>query len=48
MTFEAHLRDVVSKAARSPGVVCRARRLFDCSSVFKSCFNAYGLSNMEY
>ena len=48
LTFEAHLREVVSKAARNLGVVRRAGKLFDCPSALKSCFNAYVLSNLEY
>ena len=42
------LRDVVSMAIRSLGVVRRARKLFDCPRGLKSCFNAYVLSSLEY
>ena len=38
LTLETHLREVVSKAARSFGAVCRVGK-FQC----KSCFNAYVL-----
>ena len=48
LTFETHLREVVSKAARSLGVVPRLGKLFDCSRVLNNCFNAYILSNLEY
>ena len=48
LTIETHLQEVVLKAARSPGVVHRAGKLFDCPRVLKSCFNAYILSNLEY
>ena len=42
LTFEAHFREVVSKAVRSPGIVRREEKLFDCPRVVKSCSNAYG------
>ena len=48
LTFETHLREVVSKAARRLGVVYRTGKLFDCMRVLKSCFNAYVLPNLEY
>ena len=48
LTFETHLREIVSKTARSPRVVCRAGKLFDCPRVLKSCFNAYASLNLEY
>ena len=41
LTFETNLRKVVSKVAKSLSVVNRARKLFDCPRVFKSCYNAY-------
>ena len=47
LTFETHLCEVVSKAARSLGVVHCAGKLFDCSRVLLSCFNAYVLSNLK-
>ena len=47
LTFETHLREVVSKAPWSLGVVRRAEKFFDCR-VLKSGFNAYVLSNLEY
>ena len=40
LTFEAHLREVVSMTVGSLGVVLRAGNLFDCPRVPKSCFNA--------
>ena len=48
LTFETHLREVVSKAAMSLGVVHRAGKLFDCRRMLKSCFSAYILSNLKY
>ena len=49
LTFEIHLREVVSKAARGLGVEGRQESylivyVFPC----KSCFNAYVLPNLEY
>ena len=43
-----HLREVVSKAARSLGIVRRAGKLFNCPRGLKSYFNAYVLFNLEY
>ena len=37
LTFEIQLREVVSKAARSLGVVRQAGQLFNCPRVLKSC-----------
>ena len=34
--FETHLREVVSKVARSPGVVHQAEKLLDCTHVLKA------------
>ena len=48
LTFETHLREDLSKAARSLRVVRRGRKLHDCPRVLKSCFNAYVLSSLEY
>ena len=48
LTFEMHLREVVSKAARNLGVVRLAGKWFDCLRVLKGCFNAYILSSLEY
>ena len=48
LTLETHLRKVVSKTTMNLGVVCHAGKLFDCSSVLKSCFNDYILSSFEY
>ena len=48
LTFETHFQEVVSKAARSLRVVRQAGKLFDCPRVLKGCFNAYGLSSLEY
>ena len=48
LTFETHLREVVSKAARSLDVVRRVGKLLDCPRVLKICFNAYVLSSLEY
>ena len=48
LTFETHLREVVSKAAMSLGFVRRTGKLFDCPRVLKSCFKAYILPYLEY
>ena len=48
LTFENHLRKLVSKSARRLGVMRRAGSLFYCPRVTKSCFNAYFLSSLEY
>ena len=48
LTFEIHLHGVVSKTARSLGIVHRAGKLYDCPRVFKSCFNAYVFFILEY
>ena len=47
-TFETQLPEVVSKTASRLGVVCRARKLFDCSRVVKSCFDVFVLSYLGY
>ena len=47
LTFETHLQEVLSKADRRLGVVCRAGKLFDYPRVPKSCFNAYVLSSLK-
>ena len=47
LTFEIHLREVVSKAAISFGIVIRAEKLFECSHVLNTCFNAYALFNLS-
>ena len=46
--LETHLREVVSKAARSLEVVRRARKSFNFSCVLKSCYGAYVLFSLEY
>ena len=48
LTFEIHLREEVSKAARILRVVRRARKLFDCPRVLKSYFNSYVLFSAKY
>ena len=48
LSFEPHLREVVSKAAISMGVVRQTGKLVDCLRVLKSCFNAYVLFSGEY
>ena len=45
LTFETHLREVVSKAARRLIIVRRAAKLLNCPRVLKSCFNEYVLSS---
>ena len=41
------MREAVSKAAMSLGVVRQAGKLFDCPRVLKNCFNAYVLFSLE-
>ena len=41
LTFEIHLREVMSTAVRSLGVMRPAGKLFECPRVLNSCFNAY-------
>ena len=48
LTFETHLCKVLFKAARSLGAVRRAGKLFDCSRVINSDFNACVLPNLEH
>ena len=48
LTFETHVREVVSKEVKSLEVVRRAGKLFDCPRVLKSYFNAYVLSNLKH
>ena len=48
VTFETHLREVVSKAVMSLGVVHRAGNLFDCPRVLKNYYTIYVLSHLEY
>ena len=48
LTFETHLFEVVSKASRSLGVVCRQEKLFECPRLLNSCFNEYVLSSLGY
>ena len=46
LTFEMHLWEVVSKAARNLGIIRRTGQLFDCPRVLRG-FNAYVLSSLE-
>ena len=48
LTSETHLYEVVSKAARSLGIVRWERYLFDCPHVLKRWLNRDGLSSLEY
>ena len=48
LTFEAHVRDVVSTASRSVGIMRRANRIFSNSVVLKRCFLSYVLPSLEY
>ena len=48
LTFETYLRKVVSKAARSQGIMRRSGKLFGCPRVLKSCFNANDLFSLKY
>ena len=48
LTFETQLREVVSNAAWSLGIVRRTRKLFHCPRVVKSCFNVYVQSSLDY
>ena len=47
LTFVTHLRQVVVNSARSLFVVPRTGKLFDCSRLLKSYFNAYVLYSSE-
>ena len=47
LKFETHLREIVSKAASSQGIV-QESYLFDCLRVLKSCFTTYVLSSLKY
>ena len=40
LTFEIHLREVMTRTARSLSVVLQAGKLFDCRSELKRSFNA--------
>ena len=46
LTLETHLCEVVSKAARSLGVVFRTEKSFNCPRLPKSCFNTFVLPNL--
>ena len=46
LTFETHTCEVVSKAARSLGIVHWAEKC--CPHVLYGCFNAYVLFNLVY
>ena len=48
LTLKMHLREVVSKATRNLGVVCRAGKIIDCTRLLRDCFNKYALSSLEY
>ena len=48
LTFETHLQEVVSKAARNLWMVRRAEKVIECPRMLKGCFNAYVLSSLEY
>ena len=48
LTFETHLREVVSMAGRCLGLLRPAGKFCDCSRVPKSCFNVYVLPSLEY
>ena len=48
LTFETRLWEVMSKVARSLGVVHRAGKLCDCLRELKSSFNTYVLYSLEY
>ena len=48
LTFKTCSGEVVSKTAKSLGVMRRAGKLFDCPRVLKSCINVYILSSLEY
>ena len=47
LTFAIHMREVVSKAARS-WTMWQSGKLPDCPRVLMSCFNAYAMSSLEY
>ena len=48
LTFETHVRKIVSKAARNKLFVRQAGKLFDYPRVLKSCFNACVLPSLEH
>ena len=48
MTFEQHISNVVSSAARSMGIVRRASKIFGTLDVLTTCFRSYVLSRLEY
>ena len=48
LTFETHLREVVSKTAINLGVAHRTAKLCDCLRELMDNFNAYVLSNLDY
>ena len=48
LTFEKHISNVVSSAARSMGIVRRASRIFGSQDVLTTCFRSYVLSRLEY
>ena len=48
LTFEPHVRDVVSSVSRSLGIMRRANRIFNNSVVLKRCFMSYVLPRLEY
>ena len=48
LTFDTHLREVVSKAARSFGAIRQKRNLFNCPRLLKSYVNANILPNLQY
>ena len=48
MTFERHIVNVTSSAARSMGIVRRASKIFGTQEVLTTCFRSYCLSRLEY
>ena len=47
MTFEQHIMNVTSSAARSMGLVRRASKIFGTEDVLTTCFRSYYLSRLE-
>jgi len=48
MTFETHIRSMVSMASRKIGLLRMARRMFNDVVVLRRCFFAFILPNLEY
>jgi hypothetical protein len=47
LTFEAHIRDVVSSSSRAWGIIRKAFKIFQSLDVLNTCFRSYVLSRLE-